>query len=121
MHLHTEVRELHGDGGLEAITVEHTGSGEHQRLGARALFVFIGAEPCTGWLAGALATDDDGFLITGGDLEVTHLDPAGDGRERAPLPLETEPPGRLRRRATPAPDRSSESRQPSARARWPCA
>ncbi len=93
VHLHTEVRELHGDDGLEAIAVEHTDSGEHERLGARALFVFIGAEPCTDWLAGALATDEDGFLMTGGDLQVTHLDPAGDGRERAPLPLETSRPG----------------------------
>ena len=93
VHLHTEVRELHGDDGLEAITVEHTDSGEDERLGARALFVFIGAEPCTDWLAGALATDEDGFLMTGGDLQVTHLDPAGDGRERAPLPLETSRPG----------------------------
>ena len=31
--------------------------------------------------------------MTGGDLQVTHLDPAGDGRERAPLPLETSRPG----------------------------
>ena len=93
VHLHTEVRELHGDDGLEAVTVEHTDSGERERLDARALFVFIGAEPCTAWLAGALATDEDGFLVTGADLRVTHLDPARDGRERAPLPLETSRPG----------------------------
>jgi thioredoxin reductase (NADPH) len=58
-------------------------------LDARALFVFIGAEPCTGWLGGQLAVDEDGFVATGQDLALTHLDPVGAGRDRPPLPLET--------------------------------
>jgi hypothetical protein len=29
------------------------------------MFVLIGADPCTGWLREALATDDDGFVVTG--------------------------------------------------------
>jgi thioredoxin reductase (NADPH) len=29
------------------------------------MFVFIGAEPCTGWLAGALEVDRHGFVLTG--------------------------------------------------------
>ena len=58
-----------------------------------AEFFFIGADPCTDWLTGALSTDADGFLLTGSDLHLTHLDPARDGRERAPLPLETSRPG----------------------------
>jgi thioredoxin reductase (NADPH) len=80
----TEVRELHGNGTLSSIT---TTAGE--TLDAAALFVFIGAEPCTDWLDGQLAGDDHGFLATGQDLLLTHLDPTGAGRDRAPLPLET--------------------------------
>lgn len=30
-----------------------------------AVFVFIGATPCTDWLDGQLAMDPDGFLLTG--------------------------------------------------------
>jgi thioredoxin reductase (NADPH) len=93
VHLRTEVRELHGDGTLEAVTIEHTGSGTTEQLRASALFVFIGADPCTDWLDDALVTDPDGFLVTGADLRLTHLDPARDGRERAPLTLETSRPG----------------------------
>ena len=40
-----------------------------------------------------LATDEDGFLLTGHDLELTQLDPARAGRDRPPLPLETSRPG----------------------------
>jgi thioredoxin reductase (NADPH) len=87
----TQIRELHGDGDLAGVTVECDGESRH--VAARAVFVFIGADPCTGWLGDALAIDDDGFVLTGQDLELTHLDPAGDGRERAPLPLETSRPG----------------------------
>jgi thioredoxin reductase (NADPH) len=93
LHCRTELRELHGDGALAAVTVEETSTGATRTLDAGAAFVFIGADPCTGWLRDAVATDDDGFVVTGNDLQLTHLDPAGDGRQRAPFPLETNRPG----------------------------
>jgi thioredoxin reductase (NADPH) len=93
VHLRTEIRELHGDDGLEAITVEQTSQRTTRTENARAVFVFIGADPCTAWLGDALAIDEDGFVMTGQDLPLTHLDPAQDGRERAPFPLETSRPG----------------------------
>ena len=37
-------------------------------VGVCGVFVFIGAAPCTGWLGGQLAEDEDGFLLTGADL-----------------------------------------------------
>ena len=40
-----------------------------------------------------MVTDDDGFVVTGHALQLTHLDPAGDGRDRAPFPFETSRPG----------------------------
>jgi len=57
---------------------------------ATALFVFIGASPHTGWLGGQVASDQDGFLLAGRDVDGEHL--AAWGEER-PLFLETSQPG----------------------------
>jgi thioredoxin reductase (NADPH) len=93
LHLHAEVRALLGDGTLDAVTVEDTSAGTTRTLPVAAAFMFIGADPCTGWLGDAIVTDDDGFVVTGDGLQLTHLDPAGDGRQRTPFPLETSRPG----------------------------
>jgi thioredoxin reductase (NADPH) len=93
VNLRTEVRELHGGDALAAVTVQDTGAGTTRTLDAAAAFVFIGADPCTAWLGDAVVTDDDGFVVTGDQLTLTHLDPAGDGRQRPPFPLETSRPG----------------------------
>jgi thioredoxin reductase (NADPH) len=62
----TEVRELVGhDDQLEAIVVADRRTGEARRLDARALFVFIGAEPHTGWLGDLVGLDEHGFVLTG--------------------------------------------------------
>ncbi len=61
----TEVRELLGDAALTAVVAEDRRTGEWHQLPARALFVFIGAEPCTSWLPGEVALDDQGFVLTG--------------------------------------------------------
>ena len=89
----TEVREVDGDSRLTAITVEDNRNGERRELPVGGLFVFIGADPCTEWLDGMLAKDDDGFLLTGVDLEVTHLDADQIRGGRPALPLETSLPG----------------------------
>ena len=89
IHHGVQLRELHGDASMHAVTID----GAAGRIAANALFVFIGADPCTGWLSGALATDEDGILLTGQDLRLTHLDPTRAGRDRPPLPLETSRPG----------------------------
>jgi thioredoxin reductase (NADPH) len=57
----SEVSELHGtDGELEAVTLR-----DGERLSFAFLFLFLGAEPCTDWLAGTVARDDRGFVLTG--------------------------------------------------------
>jgi thioredoxin reductase (NADPH) len=91
--LHHEVREVGGRTALEGIVVEDNRSGERRDLDVGGLFVFIGADPCTEWLDGALAKDDDGFLLTGVDLEVTHLGGTTGAIGRPALPLETSLPG----------------------------
>jgi thioredoxin reductase (NADPH) len=63
--LHSEVRELVGDDELEAVVVEDNHSGTRTSLEARALFVFIGTDPCTGWLADELERDGGGYILTG--------------------------------------------------------
>jgi thioredoxin reductase (NADPH) len=86
---HTEVTGLVGDGHLEGVTLRDNQSGEivtHETCG---LFVFIGATPCTQWLDGQLATDEDGFLLTGKDVPSNSLDHPG----YEPLLLETSRPG----------------------------
>jgi thioredoxin reductase (NADPH) len=85
-----QVAELHGEGELEGVTIEHTRSGERFQVPARALFVFIGASPHTEWLDGQLATDRAGFLLTGRDVQGQDL--AEYNGER-PLFLETSRPG----------------------------
>ncbi|NJC74116.1 FAD-dependent oxidoreductase [Planosporangium thailandense] len=83
--LHTEVHELLGRDALEALLVEDRRTGDHHIVPARALFVFIGATPCTGWLADRIALDNHGFILTGRDT-------SRSGDER-PLLLETNEPG----------------------------
>ena len=63
--LNTEVREVHGEEALRSVVAENNRTGERQYLKARALFVFIGADPNTEWLAGTVALDDHGFIETG--------------------------------------------------------
>ncbi len=65
-----EVRSADGDKTLESVVVEHNDTGERQRVEARALFVFIGAQPQTDWLGGAVALDEKGFVLTGRDAQL---------------------------------------------------
>jgi thioredoxin reductase (NADPH) len=84
VQLHSVVRELVGQGALEAVVVEDTLSHERQTVPARALFVFIGAAPHTRWLSGELELDAGGFVLTG---------PAAARAGSEPLLLETSRPG----------------------------
>ena len=65
----TSVTGLEGhDGMLEAIRWRRGASGEEVRRPIQHLFLFIGAEPNTDWLAGSgIALDAKGFVLTGAD------------------------------------------------------
>jgi thioredoxin reductase (NADPH) len=87
----TEVRELEGEAGeLTSLVVENNATEERSALECRALFVFIGAEPHTGWLGDSVALDAKGFVLTGADA-ANGGEPNGD--DPAPLLLETSLPG----------------------------
>jgi thioredoxin reductase (NADPH) len=62
-----EVEELHGEvgTGLERVTLRNRTSGDASTLPMRHLFMFLGAEPNTGWLDGCLALDSKGYVVTG--------------------------------------------------------
>ena len=90
----TEVRELVGEDRLDGLLVEDNRSGTRWTLGARALFVFIGAEANTGWLRGTIDLDERGFVLTGMELDGSALDEdVWLSRSREPFLLETSMPG----------------------------
>jgi thioredoxin reductase (NADPH) len=90
----TQIRELMGEDHLGGVVVEDNRSGAPRTLGARALFVFIGAEANTGWLEGAVELDERGFVLTGSALDGSALEEdAWRGLSREPYLLETSLPG----------------------------
>jgi thioredoxin reductase (NADPH) len=93
VRLCTVVEEVYGDGHLEALNLRHLPSDTSERVETNHLFVFIGARPRTDWLAGVLARDRRGFLLTGPDLLVDGSRPRGWSADRDPWPLEASVPG----------------------------
>ncbi len=86
----TEVLELLGDEELTGISVAKSGMGDPRTIDVRALFVFIGAEAPTTWLAGTLALDGEGFILTGPDVKTTA---AWQNAHRDPYLFESSLPG----------------------------
>jgi thioredoxin reductase (NADPH) len=77
----TSVTGLEGrDGVLEAIRWRGGASGEEIRRPMQHLFLFIGAEPNTDWLAGSgVALDRKGFILTGADTNRRPLETSRPG------------------------------------------
>ncbi len=90
---HSQVVEVFGEEHLEALSVHCSDSGQTEKVAASALFVFIGAEPRTDWLAGVVERDPRGFLLTGTDLLKMGKRPRGWMLDRDPYLLETSVPG----------------------------
>jgi len=65
----TQITGLEGaDGMLEAVRWRQGSTGEEVRRPIRHLFLFIGADPNTDWLAGSgVALDAKGFVLTGAE------------------------------------------------------
>lgn len=88
VRLQTQVIDGRGEHRLDSLVLEHVETGAREEVRASALFVLIGAEPRTEWLLNAVAIDDRGFVLTGGDIPADSWPLA-----RAPLPFETSMPG----------------------------
>ena len=84
----TEVVGAGSERQLEWLTLRDRSTGAEETVKADALFVFIGAQPHTEWLAGAVELDDHGFVLTGRDIPSDAW-----SLERAPEFLETSIPG----------------------------
>jgi thioredoxin reductase (NADPH) len=85
----TQITALIGKDQLEGVELRDTRRQQSTALMVRSLFVFIGAQPSTEWLAGQLAADSHGFLLTGTNIPEAQL----EDRNRLPLFLETSRPG----------------------------
>jgi thioredoxin reductase (NADPH) len=84
----TEVAGLEGiaDASLERVRWRSRLSGEDSTIDIRNLFLFVGADPATGWLDGCGVTvDRGGFVVTGAQSE--------QNQGRLVPPLETSVPG----------------------------
>jgi thioredoxin reductase (NADPH) len=65
--LRAQVSEAVGSARLEAVWLQIEGR-ERQRLETTSLFVLIGTEPRTNWLASRAIVDETGYVLTGRDL-----------------------------------------------------
>ncbi|MGH3388244.1 MAG: FAD-dependent oxidoreductase [Actinomadura sp.] len=93
IHRRTEMIGVTADGGhLQGVTLRDR-SGATTTVDASWLFVFIGAEPRTEWLAGVLARDARGFVLTGPHLLTDGRRPPGWPLPRDPYYLESSVPG----------------------------
>ena len=73
IHYCSEIAALHGEDALEAVTIRDRMSGQDWRIGARSVFVMVGAAPNTGWLSGLVDLDGKGFVRTGAEAGAAGL------------------------------------------------
>jgi thioredoxin reductase (NADPH) len=88
-----EVVAMTGTDHLETLTVRDRDTGEDEDVEADAVFVFIGAVPCSALLQGLVEVDDAGFVLTGQDLVRDGRRPRGWRPDRDPFLQETSVPG----------------------------
>jgi thioredoxin reductase (NADPH) len=92
VRLCTEVVACRGPSRLQTLDTRSMESGVIESVPAEYLFAFLGAVPRTGWLRDQVACDDQGFILTGPDLDPeSHL--GNWPLERPPYSLETSVPG----------------------------
>jgi thioredoxin reductase (NADPH) len=86
----TCVAELIGENELTGVAVAHKHTGAPRTIDIAALFIFIGADAPTAWLAETLALDEKGFIATGLAVKTA---PAWQGAARDPFLFEASLPG----------------------------
>jgi thioredoxin reductase (NADPH) len=93
IELNSEVKQVHGETHLEALSIYCSENKETNLLPANYLFILIGAQPHTEWLGDLIERDQRGFILTGPDLLSEGRRPRGWSLERDPYLLETSVPG----------------------------
>jgi thioredoxin reductase (NADPH) len=90
----TQIVAIEGTDHVERLVLSHASSERTETVPASRLFVFIGAQPPTGWLGNAFVRDDRGFLRTGPALLDDEGRPPSEWPlSRAPYHLECSVPG----------------------------
>jgi thioredoxin reductase (NADPH) len=89
----TEVIGASGRDHLEKLTLRDAERGSTETVDAQWLYLFIGAQPLTGWLDGVVVRDAKGFVVAGPDLSAGGQRPRGWTLDRPPYHLETSVPG----------------------------
>lgn len=93
VQLQSAVTAVRGGDKLEEITVADFAAGTESNVPCCSLFVFIGAEPRTSWLEGAVERDQSGFVLTAPLLRRGHPGLKDWKLDREPYLLETSMPG----------------------------
>jgi thioredoxin reductase (NADPH) len=91
--LYTTILEAIGDEHLAALRLWHGDTGEEETVAAQSLFIFIGAQPHTEWIAGLVAVDQQYYVLTGPDIALARSLPAPWPLRRQPFWLESSVPG----------------------------
>jgi thioredoxin reductase (NADPH) len=92
IRLQTEVIDGGGTGRLRTLTLRDNARGVTGEVSADALYVMIGALPHTEWLAGTVARDGQGYILTGADVNSNGIGSNGVppwSLGRPPMLLET--------------------------------
>src|SRR5256885_17220506 len=93
LRLRTEIVDAVGGQRLEGLILRRLDDGTTETVSAAALFVMIGAQPSTEWLAPAVLRDPHGYILTGQDVLQDGAPPAAWPLRRPPFPRETNLPG----------------------------
>ena len=93
VEFNSSIAEVHGESHLEGLSIYCAESGDTKKVSANYLFILIGAQPHTDWLAGVAERDEKGFILTGPDLMREGKRPRGWQLDRDPYLLETSVPG----------------------------
>ncbi len=89
----TEVSAVHGNGSLESADLRDRDSGDVERVDISAVFVMIGADPCTEAVHMMLGLDDAGYIRCGENAADCDGPHRWRPTDRQPLLLETVWPG----------------------------
>jgi thioredoxin reductase (NADPH) len=90
VRFNSEVVKAYGDTTLEALDIRDNKSNEVTKVDAAAMFIFIGAAPHSELVAGLVATNEAGFILTGVDVALAE---EGFPLDRDPYMTETSVPG----------------------------
>jgi thioredoxin reductase (NADPH) len=89
----TEVTAVHGASTVESVSLSDRRDGSVEEVPATAVFVMIGAEPCTEAATGMLAVDPAGYLLCGAGAAKSDGHLGWPLADREPHLLETVRPG----------------------------